>query len=159
MDEVARYYGFEPNRSGFMRCPFHQDRTASLKIYPGSGGFYCFGCGAGSSIIDFVERLFDLSFSQALLRINSDFRLGLTNSGPPSRAERSAVLETRRLEAEQQELRWREYREKAAEHRYWWEALKYFAPGPGARVLHPLYAEALLRLPVLEYWLDENMGR
>ena len=29
MEEVARRYGYEPGRSGFLRCPFHSgDRTA-----------------------------------------------------------------------------------------------------------------------------------
>ena len=32
--QVAEHYGFEVNRSGFMKCPFHTgDRTASLKLY------------------------------------------------------------------------------------------------------------------------------
>ena len=34
--QVAEHYGFEVNRSGFMKCPFHTgDRTASLKLYDG----------------------------------------------------------------------------------------------------------------------------
>ena len=56
--EAARYYGYEPNRAGFICCPFHKDRTPSLRLYP--DGFYCFGCGAGGSVIDFVGRLFHL---------------------------------------------------------------------------------------------------
>lgn len=60
MDEVARHYGFEPNRAGFMRCPFHQgDHTASLKIYAGDRGWHCFGCNSGGSVIDFVMRLYE----------------------------------------------------------------------------------------------------
>lgn len=91
--QVAEHYGFEVNRSGFMKCPFHTgDRTASLKLYDGESGFHCFGCGAHGSIIDFVMRLFDLNFRQAVLRINADFHLGLTSS-KPDRAARSAALE------------------------------------------------------------------
>ena len=67
--QVAEHYGFEVNRSGFMKCPFHTgDRTASLKLYDGESGFHCFGCGAHGSIIDFVMRLFDLNFRQAVSR-------------------------------------------------------------------------------------------
>ena len=30
--EVVEFYGFHPDRSGFIQCPFHQgDRHASLK--------------------------------------------------------------------------------------------------------------------------------
>ena len=156
--EVVEFYGFHPNRSGYIRCPFHNEKTASLKIYDGGkDGWHCFGCGAGGSVIDFVMKLFDIDFRQACVRLNMDFSMGLIGERP-SHAERSALLEARRREAEKKEVFEQEYREKAAEHRYWWEVLKYFAPGPGERVLHPLYAEALLRQPVLEYWLDEHLG-
>ena len=56
MPEVVRQYGIEINRSGFCRCPFHTEKTASMKIYAQS--FYCFGCGAGGDVIDFV-RLYE----------------------------------------------------------------------------------------------------
>ena len=56
MPEVVRQYGIEINRSGFCRCPFHTEKTASMKIYAQS--FYCFSCGAGGDVIDFV-RLYE----------------------------------------------------------------------------------------------------
>ena len=78
MQEVAERYGFIPNRSGYIQCPFHQgDNHGSLKIYPGTGGWHCFGCGAGGSVIDFAMRLFDINFRQAVLRLNMDFGLGI----------------------------------------------------------------------------------
>lgn len=160
MNEVARHYGFEPNRTGFMRCPFHQgDHTASLKIYQGEGGWHCFGCNAGGSVIDFVMQLFNINFRQAVLRLDMDFGLGLSNATKLTRAEQSAIIEARKREAERKAAFEQEYREKAAEHRYWWDVLKYFAPVPGSTVLHPLYVEALNRQPYLEHWLDENLGR
>lgn len=160
--EVVEFYGFHPDRSGFIKCPFHQgDRHASLKVYSGSKtGWHCFGCGAGGSVIDFVMKLFDIDFRQACVRLNADFSLGLTGERP-SHAERSALLEARRRAAEKQEALEREIREKAEEHRYWWEVTKYFCPDQKdaeAGYIHPLYAEALKRLPYLEYWLDEHLG-
>ena len=157
--EVVEFYGFHPDRSGFVQCPFHQgDRHASLKVYSGNKtGWHCFGCGAGGSVIDFVMKLFDIDFRQACVRLNMDFSLGLTGERL-THAERSALLQARRREAERREAFEQEYREKAAEHRYWWEVFKYFAPAPGDRVLHPLYMEALVRQPILEYWLDEHLG-
>lgn len=158
--EVAERYGFTPDRSGFIRCPFHTgDNHGSLKLYPGAGGWHCFGCGAGGSVIDFVMRLFDINFRQAVLRLSMDFGLGLTPDARPTPAERSALMEARRREAGRKAALDREYRAKAAEHCYWWQAKIHFAPAPGAAVLHPLYMEALRRLSALEYWLDENIGR
>ena len=34
---VLDYYGLKPDRNGMIKCPFHPDETASLKIYPRTG--------------------------------------------------------------------------------------------------------------------------
>ena len=84
--EVFEFYGFQPDRSGFLQCPLHQgDRHGSLKVYEGGRGWHCFGCGRGGSVIDFVMELFGLSFHEACLKLNEDFRLGLSDR-KPSRA-------------------------------------------------------------------------
>lgn len=75
--ELFRFYGFEINMAGFVCCPLHGEKTPSLKVYPGNKGWKCFGCGAGSSVIDFVMQYFNLSFLDAQKKINEDFRLGL----------------------------------------------------------------------------------
>ena len=160
IQEVAERYGFQPNRAGYICCPFHNEKTASLKLYDGQRGFHCFGCGAGGTVIDFVMKLFDIPFRQAILRINADFALGLTWDKPDP-AARSAVLEARRREtrrkAELERLE-EKHRELAAEHRGWWDVLKYFSPTREdieAGYIHPLYAEAVKKQPYLEYLLDE----
>lgn len=161
MQEVAEFYGFQVGRSGFIKCPLHQgDHTASLKIYPGSGGFHCFGCGAHGSVIDFVMRLFDLNFRQAVLRLNADFHLGLTHS-KPDRAARSAALEARREERRHKEQAEKNFRLMVQELHYWQEVRDTFQPvRQGDEVFyHPLYVEAVKRLPYLEYWLDDYIEK
>lgn len=51
----------EPNREGKILCPFHEDSTPSLQLYP-DGGFYCFGsgCRRGGSIFDFAAHLWGI---------------------------------------------------------------------------------------------------
>jgi len=159
IQEVAERYGFQPNRSGYICCPFHNEKTASLKLYDGRRGFHCFGCGASGTVIDFVMKLFDIPFRQAILRINADFALGLTWDKPDP-AVRSAVLAARRREAQRKarlEQLEEKYRNLAEEHRYWWDVLKHFTPTrEGDFVdIHPLYAEAVKKQPYLEYLLDE----
>lgn len=45
--------GVSVDRSRKIRCPFHEDRTPSLHLYPtAEEGWYCFGCGRGTSIYD-----------------------------------------------------------------------------------------------------------
>ncbi len=80
--DAASAYGYTPNRAGYISCPFHQDRTPSLKLYQGAGGFYCFGCGAHGSVIDFVGRLFDVDTLSAVRKLNEDFSLSLQLDRP-----------------------------------------------------------------------------
>lgn len=86
MKQVAEYYGFKINNRGFISCPFHSEKTPSCKIYNGAGGFSCFGCGKHGSVLDFVMYLFQINFSQAILRLDSDFNLNLTNNKPDKKA-------------------------------------------------------------------------
>lgn len=51
------------------RCPFHEDRAPSLVVYPETRSFYCFGCGAGGDVIDFVRRADDVGFREAIDRL------------------------------------------------------------------------------------------
>ncbi len=51
-----------------MKCPFHRDKTPSLQIADkGNGDFYkCFGCGVGGDIVDFIKRVEQVEFIEAL---------------------------------------------------------------------------------------------
>lgn len=52
---VLRLVGLPENgRRRMIKCPFHNDRTASMALYP-NGGYHCFGCGKhGNNAIDFT---------------------------------------------------------------------------------------------------------
>ena len=57
MPEVAAYLGFEVNSRGFIRSPFHDEKTASCKLYKEPGrGYYDFSAGEGGDCIRFVAR-------------------------------------------------------------------------------------------------------
>ena len=77
MPEMMEAYGVRLNKAGFCKCPFHSERSASFKAYPGTRGFYCFGCHESGSVIDFVMKFFGLSFGDAIKKINEDFSLRL----------------------------------------------------------------------------------
>lgn len=159
MQEVAEKYGFYPNRAGFVQCPFHTgDHTASLKVYTEKGGgFYCFGCKAHGSVIDFVMRLFDCSFQTALERLNSDFGLGLCKQTyREKKAARGAFM------AMQRRIREDAQRQEEAERQYWaafdlWRIADmmsiHYNPSETGGVILPGYAESVKSLPQLEYEL------
>jgi DNA primase len=48
------------------RCPFHDERTASLSVDVDKKVFNCFGCGEKGDVFDFVEKTQGLDFVQAL---------------------------------------------------------------------------------------------
>ncbi len=47
-------------------CPFHNEKTPSFTVYPDTQSYYCFGCGAGGSIINFVQRFENLDYVEAI---------------------------------------------------------------------------------------------
>jgi len=56
-------------RRRMIKCPFHDDSTASLALYP-NGGYHCFGCGKhGHNAIDFCIHL-GYTFQQSLQELN-----------------------------------------------------------------------------------------
>ncbi len=72
LGEAARRYGTV--RRGFMRCPFHEDRVPSLKLY--DDHFHCFGCGAHGDVVDLAAGLLGCSKAEAARRLLEDFGQG-----------------------------------------------------------------------------------
>ena len=67
--DVAVASGLELRAAGgrlIATCPFHGDNRPSLVIYPASQSYYCFGCGAGGDVIDFMTRLHRVDFREAV---------------------------------------------------------------------------------------------
>ena len=77
MNTVLSLYGYHANRSGFLCCPFHGEREGSLKVYPGNGGWHCFGCGRGGSVIDFVMEHENCDFRTAVIAIDNALNMGM----------------------------------------------------------------------------------
>ena len=146
--EVMEYYGTDFNRNGFAKCPFHREKTASVSIK--RNRFKCFGCGVGGDGISFVMQLYGISFSQALIRINNDFNLGLTNIKPSYRKQRELIL-TKKVEAAYKDhlLKNEEsYKKMTDVYRILWKvSLRHKIDG---------LPEFLAKL---EDWLDENITR
>ena len=46
IETVLSHYNLHPDKHHFLKCPFHDDKDPSLKIYPETNTFNCFGCGA-----------------------------------------------------------------------------------------------------------------
>ena len=65
---VLKHYGLQPDRNGMLKCPFHADDTASMKIYPQTNTFNCFGCGKNGDVIEFIQLKENCSKHEAILK-------------------------------------------------------------------------------------------
>ena len=96
---AAERYGLPIRQGSMVCCPFHADRTPSMKL--NEDYFYCFGCGASSDVIDLAARLFGLSSSDAVKKLAADF--GITGQKPSILAK--LQREKSQAEAERQSFR------------------------------------------------------
>lgn len=152
--QATSFYGFAPNRAGFISCPFHAERTPSLKLWPDH--WRCFGCNTGGSVIDFTARLFGLSPLDAVAKLNADFSLGLPLDRPQTRQER-AEADQRRHETEVR----RQFEIWRAETLDMLCSAMYVGNQALRRTMETWTqheAEAVKWASVLEYWLDELEG-
>lgn len=66
-DIVSSYVTLKRRGSTYVGlCPFHNEKTASFTVYPDTQSFYCFGCSAGGGIIEFVKRIENLDYIDAV---------------------------------------------------------------------------------------------
>jgi len=52
---VLNHYSLKPNKNSMIKCPFHEDKDPSLKIYTDTNTFNCFGCGKAGDQIEFIQ--------------------------------------------------------------------------------------------------------
>lgn len=67
VDVISNYVILKPQGQRLVGlCPFHTERTPSFSVSPAKQLFYCFGCGAGGNVFNFVMRIENLSFVEAV---------------------------------------------------------------------------------------------
>lgn len=144
MPDVAKFYGLQISRSGMACCPFHEERTPSLKVY--EDHFYCFGCGATGDCTGFVATLFGITQFEAAKKISYDFGLNLFN-------REIAVPVNKALQAENDYRMWlkktgdtlSEYLTRLAK----WN--KIYVPRTFGEQPHPLFVESITKRDYIEY--------
>ena len=92
IEEVVGSYVTLRSAGGTMKglCPFHDEKTPSFQVTPSRGFWYCFGaCGEGGDVIDFMRKIDNLSFTEAVERLADrvGVQLRYTDDGLGVRAE------------------------------------------------------------------------
>lgn len=54
-------------------CPLHQERTPSFTIFTDTNTFYCFGCGVQGDSITFYQKLYGVSFVDAVRQLTGTY--------------------------------------------------------------------------------------
>ena len=83
--QAAEHYGIHVGRNGMACCPFHHDKTPSMKL---DRRYHCFGCGADGDVIDFTAALYGLGKKEAAIQIAQDFGLSYEDWKPPGKAKK-----------------------------------------------------------------------
>jgi DNA primase len=81
---VLEYYGLKADKNNMLCCPFHDDKTPSLQIYPQTNTYHCFSsnCDAGTGdVIEFMKRKENVSTHQAIM--NAKTLAGYPEKEPP----------------------------------------------------------------------------
>ena len=90
IQKVLNYYGLKPDKNNMLHCPFHNDKTPSMKIYPETNTWTCFSsnCEAGTGdTIEMIQRKEKLNKHQAILKAKS-----LLNGSPVQSVNRHELV-------------------------------------------------------------------
>ena len=71
-------------------CPFHEEAEGSFTVYSDSERFYCFGCGLGGDVLDFIQQAEGLSLPETIARLDGSPGLAPRAANRPARTRRPA---------------------------------------------------------------------
>ncbi len=78
VDVVGSYVSLRKRGKNYLgSCPFHAEKEPSFTVSLEKQIFHCFGCGASGSVFDFLMRMRNLSFAEALRELASRFSIPL----------------------------------------------------------------------------------
>lgn len=146
--QAAESYGIHVNRHGFACCPFHHERTPSMKV---DQRYHCFGCSEDGDVIDFTAKLFGLDLKEAAEKLAADFGIDAPFEG--SLIEPAPVVKTDKAALEERfNDCWRLYCEYLHLLKRWKEQ---YAPKITDEEWDDRFVEAAHRGDQVEYYLDE----
>ncbi|PHR44301.1 MAG: DNA primase [Fluviicola sp.] len=76
IETVLSHYGLSPDKNGMIKCPFHNDKTPSMQIYPKTNTVFCFSSncdlnGKGIDQIDFILHKEKCTKHEAIIKAKS----------------------------------------------------------------------------------------
>ncbi|MBQ0097364.1 MAG: hypothetical protein KBS62_00290 [Oscillospiraceae bacterium] len=105
MPELLRHYGIDIVR-GRIKCPLHNGTDRNCGVMPDY--IHCFVCGESADQISFVMKHFNITYNEAISKINDDFCLGLSTD----KVDRRQLIEYSRRQFEREKERKAEERKR-----------------------------------------------
>lgn len=148
--QVMEQSGVVFSRADMCKCPFHQDKTPSMKAKHTDKKYYCFGCGERGDAIDFVSKFYGIAPYDAAMQIADQFGISLSSSvrSPPKQIKREKSVK-QILE----ESRSKTYR-VLCEYRHMLNGFERDYSPTSIEEIDPRFEEAIKNLPFVEYLLD-----
>ena len=149
--QVAEFYGANVNKNGMCKCPFHNDKTPSMKI---DERFYCFGCNETGDAVDYVSKLFGIGLREAAIKICEDLSLEYDKTTQKTKSV-SKPIRPQRSEAQVfAEAQKNIFRVLSDFRNLLMKWKKEYEPRSPDEEYHPHYVEALQEIDHVEYQLD-----
>ncbi len=90
VDVVSEYVKLErKGKDYFGLCPFHKEKTPSFSVVPGKQIFYCFGCGKGGNVFNFIMGTENLDYIEAVKLLAERARIQLPEGENDQDAEKA----------------------------------------------------------------------
>ena len=104
---VSEYVELKPKgRKLWACCPLHGEKTPSFSVSPDKQLFYCFGCHAGGTVIQFVMDMERLTFYEAVQQLAARVNMELPNEINDRELQKQRAYKKRLLEANRDAARY-----------------------------------------------------
>ena len=106
VDVISQYVKLTRKGSSYFGlCPFHNEKTPSFSVTPSKQMYYCFGCGAGGNVYNFIMEYENYSFGEALSHLADRAGVELpkieySREAREKAEERATLLEINKLAAQ-----------------------------------------------------------
>lgn len=97
-DVVSEYVPLKKSGSNYVGlCPFHNEKTPSFSVSQQKGIFHCFGCGEGGTVVSFVMKMENLTFTEAIAKLAQRAGVALPESNYHDSKKAAAVRDKKEL--------------------------------------------------------------
>jgi len=78
---IGRYVQLKKRGINYIgNCPFHNEKTPSFTVSPDKNIWHCFGCGTGGNLFNFLMKIENLEFMEAVKRLAEEAGIDISDS-------------------------------------------------------------------------------